>query len=45
MELGKNLERKIPAMSQSMPDNDFINQLDGLVRDFVKEQLETIMKE
>ncbi len=32
-------------MSQSITDHDFINQLDNLVRDFVKEQLETIMEE
>ena len=32
-------------MSQSINQNDFMNQLDGLVRDFVKEQLETIMEE
>ncbi|WP_269411063.1 IS256 family transposase [Lentibacillus daqui] len=32
-------------MSQSINQDDFMNQLDGLVRDFVKEQLETIMEE
>lgn len=32
-------------MSQSITDESFINQLDDLVRDFVKEQLESIMKE
>ncbi|WP_461183826.1 IS256 family transposase, partial [Virgibacillus kimchii] len=32
-------------MSHSITNNDFMNQLDTLVRDFVKEHLETIMKE
>ncbi|MEF3331729.1 IS256 family transposase [Oceanobacillus oncorhynchi] len=32
-------------MSQSINQNTFMNQLDELVRDFVKEQLETIMEE
>lgn len=32
-------------MSQSITDNDFMNQLDNLVRDFVKDQLENIMEE
>lgn len=30
-------------MSQSINQDDFMNQLDELVRDFVKEQLETLM--
>lgn len=32
-------------MSQSINQNDFMNQLDGPVRNFVKEQLEIIMEE
>lgn len=32
-------------MSQSITDNDFMNQLDSLVRDFVKDQLENMMEE
>lgn len=32
-------------MSNSISDHPFMNQLDELVRDFVKEQLETILKE
>nr|WP_234031453.1 transposase [Lentibacillus cibarius] len=32
-------------MSIHITDNDFMNKLNGLVRDFVKNQLETIMEE
>lgn len=32
-------------MSQSITNESFMNQLDGLVRDFVKDHLETMMKE
>ncbi|HEX7066053.1 MAG TPA: IS256 family transposase, partial [Bacillales bacterium] len=32
-------------MSQSITNESFMNQLDTLVRDFVKEHLETMMKE
>lgn len=32
-------------MSQSISNNDFMNQMDSLVRDFVKDQLETILEE
>src|SRR5699024_7212240 len=40
-----NIERRNPTMFQSIMDNDFINQMDELVREFIQEQLETTMKE
>jgi len=32
-------------MSSSIPNSDFANQLENMIREFVKEKLELIMKE